>query len=462
MTARLISSIRVEQLFGLYTYDVPEADVLSDAAILYGDNGVGKSTLLRLVFHLLSAAKDRSHRTTLYEADFALLRVALSSGVVVSARFVQESPSKLLVLEIFKAGAPIAAWDYRPRHGEARFLESHGLTVEVDEHGQRVVRSRQKPSRKTYPANVQQGEVPFLAALQSNVPTLFILNADRRLDSDAVADPSDEVELRRVMQYGEPRRIGELVVRSREIALSQALSAAARWLSRKAVIGANQGTMNVHSVYGDVLRRLLSPTAQRDLAKPQGTIAELQAQLALIDSQTLEHSRYELATHLSTNDFKKALSGRSTKKRDLAADLLTPYVKSIESRLAAIEPTYKLIDRFVTLLNGLLRDKTISFKLSQGFAIQNRLGVPLTPAQLSSGEQQLLLLFCCVLTARDRPSVFMIDEPELSLNIKWQRLLVQSLLDITSEASIQFVLASHSIELLAQHRSRVVKLVNQA
>ncbi|WP_176667905.1 ATP-binding protein [Variovorax sp. SG517] len=157
----------------------------------------------------------------------------------------------------------------------------------------------------------------------------------------------------------------------------------------------------------------------------------------------------------------KSPRGKKQKKSSLAAELLKPYVKSLEGRLEAVEPIYQIIDRFVSIVNSFLSDKSIAFSLSSGFSIQNRLGAPLTPAQLSSGEQQLLLLFSYVLTARDQPSVFMIDEPEISLNIKWQRQLVQSLLDITKGATIQFVFASHSMELLAQHRSRVVKLVDQ-
>ena len=46
MTARLISQIEIEGLFGLYTYVVPENGELANAAILYGDNGVGKSTII--------------------------------------------------------------------------------------------------------------------------------------------------------------------------------------------------------------------------------------------------------------------------------------------------------------------------------------------------------------------------------------------------------------------------------
>jgi energy-coupling factor transporter ATP-binding protein EcfA2 len=111
-------------------------------------------------------------------------------------------------------------------------------------------------------------------------------------------------------------------------------------------------------------------------------------------------------------------------------------------------------------MNGFLNDKSISFKLSQGFSITNALGQTLTTSQLSSGEQQLFLLFCYVMIRRDKPSVFMIDEPEISLNVKWQRKLVQSLLDLTSGSPIQFLFASHSIELLAQHEARVVRMEN--
>lgn len=462
MTAKLISSIRIDKLFGLYTYVIPDPGELTNAAILYGDNGVGKSTLLRLVFHLLSAASDRGHRTALYKTDFQRLEVTLSSGAKLVARTLEPEPTKLLLLEVLLGDKRVAVWDYRPRD-EHRYLEEASVYIEVDERGQQVVRRRKVSARNKEFEGIPRGEKAYLDALNSHVPALFILNADRRLDSDSVADPSDEVELRRTMQYGEPKRINELVARSREIALSQALSASARWISRKAVQSTNRGSMNVHSVYGDVLKRLVSRNTKSAaaVAATAVSIPELLRQLSTIDTKSEAHAHYELATHLPTVDFRRTLAGRRTQKTALAAELLQPYVKSVEGRLEAVDPIYQLIDRFIKIVNGLLTDKAIDFKLSQGFTIQNRLGLNLKPAQLSSGEQQLLLLFCYVLTARDTPTIFMIDEPEISLNVKWQRQLVQSLLDITDGASIQFIFASHSMELLAQHRSRVVKLQNK-
>lgn len=461
MPAKLISAIRVQGLFGLYTYELPESGDFSNAAILYGDNGVGKSTLLRLAFHLLSAADNRGHRTALYNADFETLEVDLASGVTLTARLQKDQRVRLLSMEILRGKQKLVIWEYQQRRSEqARFLESGDFYI-IGEDGLRDVHRRPKTSPKREQDSVPQGEKAYMSVLAELVPTMFILNAERRLDSDTVSDPSDEMELRRVMRYEEPKQLNELVVRSREIALSQALSAAAQWISRKAVIGANQGSMNVHSVYVNVLHHLIAPKSPQVALVSESTVGTLQKQLTAIELKTAEHARYELATQLSTSDFRKALSARAKKTSTLAAELIKPYIKSLEGRLEAVEPIYQLIDRFVNIVNSLLSDKSISFKLSQGFVIENRLGSPLTPAQLSSGEQQLLLLFCYVLTARDKPSVFMIDEPEISLNIKWQRQLVQSLLDITDGATIQFIFASHSMELITQHRNRVVKLVSK-
>ena len=458
MTDKLITTIRVEKLFGLYTYELPEEGRFSNATILYGDNGVGKSTLLRLAFHLLSAANNRGHRNALFKVDFETLEVGLASGVELKARFGESQGQRVLTFEISEKRKTLAAWDFHPKAEVEDFLNEQEFFIDLTDVNQYTTKRLRKKAQEN---SIPRGNKAFLSVLEQYVPTMFILNADRRLDSDSVPDPSDEMELRKVMRYEEPKRINELVVRSREIALSQAMHSAGRWLGRKAVLGANQGSMNVHSVYVDVLHHLVSAPIPEQNPSDKTDVEELLSKLNAIEAKTNELSRYELSTRLSISEFRKVLSSRSKKKSALAAQLLKPYIKSLEGRLQAVEPIYRIADRFVTTVNGFLRDKSLTFKLSQGFSIQNTLGNTLSPAQLSSGEQQLLLLFCYVLTARDQPSVFMIDEPEISLNIKWQRQLVQSLLDITDGATIQFILASHSIELLALHKERVVKLTNK-
>lgn len=455
----LINSIRVDQLFGLYSYRIPSENTLSNAAIIYGDNGVGKSTILRLVFHLMSAAGNRGHRTALYKVPFRLLEVTLASGATLRAERTESLTNKVLRLSILKTGGQLAAqWDYTPRAEAMRtFTGMEDIIVEIASDGRprmrRVTKARSDKEKKPI------GEEIYLQALKEVSPTVYMLSADRHLDSDSVADPSDEVELRRLLRFDEPKRINDLVVRSRTVALSQALNAASRWISQKAVVGTNRGSMNVHTVYSNVLRHLGGSTQDQSESQ-QIDLNKLISRLCGIEERAAQAARYELATELSMNDFRRALQVRAKSKAMLAAQLIEPYVRSLEGRLEAIEPVYKIVDRFISLLNQFLGDKTIAFKLSHGFSIANKLGATLEPEQLSSGEQQLLLLFCYVLVGRDKSSVFMIDEPELSLNVKWQRQLVQSLLSLTDGSRVQFILATHSLELLSQHREHVVQLVN--
>lgn len=456
----LIQSIKVEGLFGLYEYTLPTEGSLQNGAILYGDNGAGKSTILRLVFHLLSAANNKGHRNALYKADFSKLEVDLSNGVKVVAAQDTSGPTKVLAQSIVLSGETIACWDFLPSSERSGSWAEEASLIDDDlivrgPNGEKIVISTKRKTQKSIP-NKRVGERIFLETLKSNTPTMFILNAERRLDSDTVADPSDEMELRRVMRYEEPKRINDLVVRSRDIALSQALNAAGQWIRRKAIKGANQGSVNVHTVYANVLQHLVAPKTTQN--EKTADISELSRRLTNVETRTAELAKYEFETPLSITAFKKTLGARSKKKAELAAGLLEPYIRSVESRLEAVSPIYEIVDRFVKLINTLLHDKKIAFTLSQGFTIENRLSAKLEPNQLSSGEQQLLLLFCYVLTARDNPSVFMIDEPEISLNIKWQRQLIQALLDITANSNIQFIFASHSMELFSQHRKRVVRV----
>lgn len=459
MRESLISAIRIQGLFGMYAYNLPEEGVLSNAAILYGENGFGKSTILRLAFHLLSAATNRGHRNALFDTYFHKLEVDLSNGVQLGAiRHLAteqevQGKAKKISLYIKKGQDFIALWDWIPK---SAMHESQFHLSWVD-HGERIFKfGKEEPS---FPIDAEKyGEEVYIEALEALTPTTFILNADRRLDSDSVSDPSDEMELRRVMRYEEPKRINELVVRSREIALSQAINSAARWISRKAVHSANRGSENVHQAYSQVLKHLVS---SRKAVGEITDVYELQKQLSNIETKTAEFAKYELATPLSVAEFKKSLSTKSKPKSTLAAGLLKPYIDSLNGRLAALDLIYGLVDKFVGTVNDFLSDKKISYKVSQGFSVQNAKGFPLDWGNLSSGEQQLLLLFCYVLTGRDKPCVFIIDEPEISLNVKWQRQLIRSLLEITQGSEIQFIFASHSMELLAQHRQRVVRLVNK-
>ena len=51
-------------------------------------------------------------------------------------------------------------------------------------------------------------------------------------------------------------------------------------------------------------------------------------------------------------------------------------------------------------------------------------------------------------------------DTEISLNVKWQRKLIRSLINLTRESPVQFIFATHSMELLTQYRNNVLRLNN--
>ncbi|EPC2361166.1 MULTISPECIES: AAA family ATPase [Citrobacter freundii complex] len=465
MEQHLIKSIYVEKLFGLYTYDFNSEMLNNSAVILYGDNGVGKSTLLRLAFHLLSPANNGGHRTGLYKTNFELLKVELTSGYILTAKHeAGKSGRRVVVLDIIKDNKIVARWNHYPDSPDGRRMIIDDEIVYVNEHElfeNFPTRIKLKKGPAKDPIRKVTSQRLYLETLRNITPVTFILNADRRLDGDTISDPDDEVELRQAVRMGTPKRIQDLVLRSREIALSQALNAATKWIARKAVQGTNQGTDNVHSTYVRILKQLVSSSNKSELLIKDDDIDTLKLNLKKIGSETFSLAKYELTSFLEMSELENILSTASISQKGLSAELLKPYIESLDGRLAGVRTIYKILDKFISTINDLLTDKEISFKLSQGFQIINKFGDVLQPAQLSSGEQQLLLLFCYVLVARDTPSIFMIDEPEISLNIKWQRIIINSLLDITDGANIQFIFASHSLEIISQHRHRVVKLENK-
>lgn len=445
MSSSTITRVAIKGLFGLYDYVLPEDRNLQNVAILYGDNGTGKTTLLKLVFHLLSPANNRGHRTYLYNTDFQSLDVHLASGHKISATCRNIELIKHLKLEIFQEENLIALWDYYGPEIDKYVRNEPGFDIEIDSEGRPSLKPREKSANSTL---VNIGNSAYLQTLEKIAPTMYMLNDERRIESDTI-DP------RRLVSKSDEKPRDSAATVAKEAALTDALGAAATWIARNGLMVANQGSMNVHTAYLTMLKQLNPKLNIQDPLDATRSPEQLISKIDEIQSKINLQSAYELTSKLSLDEFKKALKRPNAK---MAANLLAPYIGSLESRSNAIEPVHTVVDDFITRLNDLLRDKVMSYTVGKGFRITNFNGKELTVKNLSSGEQHLLLLFSYLLISRDRNSVFIIDDPEISLNIKWQRRLISSLMDIIADVSVQLILATHSIELLSQHKSCVIKL----
>lgn len=69
-------------------------------------------------------------------------------------------------------------------------------------------------------------------------------------------------------------------------------------------------------------------------------------------------------------------------------------------------------------------------------------GTKLSPYELSSGEKQLLIILLTVLNQDEKPSILLMDEPEISLHTSWQHELISILR--TLNPNCQLIIVTHS------------------
>lgn len=77
---------------------------------------------------------------------------------------------------------------------------------------------------------------------------------------------------------------------------------------------------------------------------------------------------------------------------------------------------------------------------------------------LSSGERQLLIFFANLIfkVGKSSSGIFVVDEPELSLHLSWQKIFVETAIKINP--NIQMIFATHSPEFIGKYRNKMVKL----
>ena len=100
------------------------------------------------------------------------------------------------------------------------------------------------------------------------------------------------------------------------------------------------------------------------------------------------------------------------------------------------------LELFQTFLNQHYQGKSVRTSRENGFELQLEDGKELRPDQLSSGEQQMLALAFRILFRSEPGTLILIDEPELSLHVLWQSTLIDDLDAMGRARDVTFLLAT--------------------
>ncbi len=426
-----IKSITVKKLFGYYNYTLPKdknEKELSKLFILYGDNGSGKTTVLNLIFYILSTKIKSGYKSKLAQTKFEKFAISLTNGIEIGT---------------FRDKSIYGPYTYYIKKN-GRYIHKLHLTT-YDGHNISLDQGSEddKEFRK------------ILDYIRSLNISIYFLSDDRKtLNSELSSDHDNDFEFsssnielsRKYERITTKKRLNE-----KRLSLELTLERFIDWIRKQVISSSKTGESTTVDIFSDLIKNINKPSGKIP------TLSILLKELELLEEQSSQLAKFGLIGKTDFIEIRKAISGIK-KRKEAIPSILHLFINSTKARIGALNNLYEILNDFVKSINSFYTNKSVSFDLNQGFKVYHDSGECLDVDLLSSGEKQLLLLFINTITATDQATIFIIDEPEISLNIKWQRNLLKTLLKFSSNNFVQFIIATHSIELLAPNAKNVTKL----
>ncbi len=167
--------------------------------------------------------------------------------------------------------------------------------------------------------------------------------------------------------------------------------------------------------------------------------------------------KYALAEIKNVSDIVQ----RDTKKLEKYMVELSIYLKDANEKYDVFENIINKLDLYEEIVNHKLKFKKMKLSRTEGIQVISDEESLLTLDDLSSGEQEILVLFFKLIFESD-VNLLMIDEPEISLHIAWQKELMDDLRRVIQlNKNIQVIIATHSPQIISNNWDLQIDLGGQ-
>ena len=429
----LIASLEVKGLWGR-RHDERKIVFNEQVNILIGRNASGKTSLLTILYCLVTADLRR-----LVEIEFSSAKVELRSFSSKARRTIRAKRDEESLSVKFSNGPTITVPLPNTSRDDAFFERQFARALRGE--GGRQLR-----------------------AMGSLVPTAW-LPVNRRLP---VSDPEDESAY--ILEWDRPVPVHSRRRRSALESVDHRLSELAEQLHRYRF----RIEQTLSSRYKEFEQRVLEIVLfdeERDKfpmdIPDQDSLGEDSKNLLIRAFESAELLTIPMRKRIDQH-FEVLENARHNFANDKGGDTnffvlpLIPrtgdMIEAARSLDEAREGLFEAIRRFEKLAHKFLVDKIVRVQAdgSLHIAYVDDVERAIDPHRLSSGEKQILIFLTQALLAEKTPVVYMADEPELSLHIEWQSMLIDSLLRLGGE--IQIIVATHSPDIVSDFKSSVITL----
>jgi len=442
-----LKRIRIECLFDAYNLDVPIQD---NTLILVGENGSGKSTLINLLYYTLTAQWERlaqlpfhSCIVTIGNEEYILKREDLPAAQDMSRsrqRFVLKYfENRLSAQELESLLNELA------EHGSEYWLSKNrfmGLRHKFPEISLRALRdiATINPNFVSLDENEESKVTDRLAeAVQSNSKEqVLFLPTYRRIEKE-LSDVFPDIDLDDVLPFSKTNRYRKKprsgYVELVEFGMEDVIRAFDSTLSDLDQNFRTELNRLTGSYLGDIIRNNYKNVEASQLSTEEFT-ETIKVMLPRIGDILSEGDRKKLGELLEDVKINQDLS----EEQRVPAHFLTRLVEIHKIQQEKERPIRNLVD----LVNQYLSNKELKFNPSQfKLAIKRKSkDMELPIPGLSSGEKQIISLFSHMFLSDYSQYFVIIDEPELSISVPWQRRFLQDLKD--TEKCSGLIAVTHS------------------
>ena len=434
-----ISKIAVHGLFARFNHDLT-FDPSERITIMFGPNGFGKTMILRII-NVLFNLSPRS----LGRMPFEELHVIF------------DDESRLSVVRTSGESSPELSYDTSAQQTETYVPESLSRPQEVSFPLSRIediVPGIERIGRSEW-RNVHTGDdldLDDIIAIYGDV-----LPFDVEIPEERFPSWLRNIRASLPVHFIDTERLTDLSTYSRRLrnrpsyshkAPERTVRLYSERLARKI-----QQTLTEYATLSQSLdrsfpARLVKEPTETPLSKDQ--LAEALAQVERRRSQIIEAGLLPPEHESLSVPVIEAVD-------DSTRNVLAVYAQDATEKLDVFEDLYARANTFVRIANARLLYKQVSVS-QEGLKVSNSDGSDLELEMLSSGEQHEIVLLFDLLFGTKKNSLIMVDEPELSLHVAWQRELLKDLQVMAELSDFRALLATHSPQIIGDRWDLTIEL----
>lgn len=470
MSDNYIRKIRIYGLHGLKS--VFEVDFVEGVNCLYGVNGSGKTTIINLVTACLSCNFD------------SLAKIQFSSVHIFITKSGNKRPLKFLEVTREDSGLSDEGEDFFDvitTKNKLRY-KSYELSWLKDSFDGKRMRFEVDGDIVSYPPSHKVKNTLDIDGLSDKITSsinlthlpLTRMHASEAFDfEDNDYDIINNFKRRRVSQDDISKLLdtGTQVItriqkdfgdlyRKKQDEINVELEGLKQKILNRLLIDKDQLNKNTNEVLRRAvnhrydLKDIISKLEEADIFPDKGRVVEHFEvwELAIRELQEAKQEFEEqprgknfdhkvLKTYMDAHS--RALSFASTFERFFSVvDDVKEMQKRKEKKMSIFDDFKKTVNMFLHNKN-LVLSKNMEFLISSSFRHgKESVASKISLSELSSGEKHIIAILGRVALQENESSVFVADEPELSLHLEWQRKILPAVRSLSP--SMQIIVATHS------------------